>query len=354
VVYRARNPLLNKQVALKVITGEAGQDPTVVQRFLQEARAAGQMQHENIVGAHDCQQQGNTYYLVLEYVRGFTVEQLLLWRRPLGEREALEIVLDAARGLDFAWTRGIIHRDVKPPNVIIDRGGRAKILDLGLSKDLASKTALTLPGRISCTPVYASPEQIKRLTLDFRADVYSLGVMLYQMLCGEPPFFDKSVTKVLMMHAKDPAPDPRWKRPELSAETGAFVLRMLEKEAEKRFGSQEEFLHALRGLVPGGATMPAFAAVKAEVPQGTPPQSPAVRPGTGPLPVVRPATTALPKVPAAVPAPEAAVPGIQAAVKPASRPPEENPPAPKPGGCAKLAVIALGLATAGAAVAAMV
>jgi len=254
IVYRARHQLLDKQVALKVISGEASKDPTVVQRFLAEAKAAGKMQHENIVGALDCQQRGETYHLVLEYVRGVTIDQLLRWRKPLDEKESLEIVLDAAKGLDFAWSRGIVHRDVKPQNVILDGKGRARVLDLGLSKDITSTTAFTLPGRISCTPMYASPEQITRQPLDFRTDVYALGVMLYEMLTGELPFTDKSVTRVLMMHVKDPAPRPRWKRPELTDDVDALVARMMEKDREKRFVSQEEALQAIRGAMPGHLT----------------------------------------------------------------------------------------------------
>jgi predicted Ser/Thr protein kinase len=254
VVYRARHALLDKQVALKVISGEASKDPLVVQRFLTEARAAGKMQHENIVGALDCQQKGETYYLVLEYVRGVTVDQVERWRKPLGEQESLEIVLDAAKGLDFAWSRGIVHRDVKPQNVILDSRGRGRVLDLGLSKDITQNTAFTLPGRISCTPMYASPEQITRQPLDFRTDVYALGVMLYEMLTGELPFADKSITRLLMMHVKDPAPRARWKRQEISEAADSLAARMLEKDREKRFASQEDALQAIRAALPQGAT----------------------------------------------------------------------------------------------------
>ncbi len=254
VVYRARHALLDKQVALKVISGEASKDPTVVQRFLTEARAAGKMQHEHIVGALDCQQQGATYYLVLEYVRGVTLDQVIRWRRPFSEKEALEILLDAAKGLDFAWTRQIVHRDVKPQNIILDRQGRARILDLGLSKDITQNTAFTLPGRISCTPMYASPEQITRHPLDFRTDVYALGVVLYEMLTGELPFVDKSVTRVLMMHVKDAAPRVKWKRPDVSDETDSLAERMLSKDREKRCASPDELLQAIRGAMPGHVT----------------------------------------------------------------------------------------------------
>jgi predicted Ser/Thr protein kinase len=222
-VYRARQKHLDRIVALKVIPPEAAKDPTFAERFAREARALARLNHPNIVTVYDFGQAGDVYYLLMEYVAGVNLRHAQAASR-LAPSEALAIVPQICDALQYAHDQGVVHRDIKPENILLDRSGRVKIADFGLAKMLGKGPddfTLTQAQQVMGTPRYMAPEQIEKpLTVDHRADIYSLGVVLYEMLTGELPLgrFVPPSHKV-----------------QLDVRIDEVVLRALEKEPERRF-----------------------------------------------------------------------------------------------------------------------
>ncbi len=222
-VYMARQKSLNRLVALKVLPSDARQEPTFAERFSREAQALAQLSHSSIVAVHEFGQAGGFYFLVMEFVDGTNLRQLLRTHR-LSPREALAIVPQICDALQYAHDQGIVHRDIKPENVLVDKQGRVKIADFGLARLLGQDPAgerLTRSAEVMGTPQYMAPEQVERpLEVDHRADIYSLGVVFYEMLTGELPL------------GRFPAPS---KKVELDVRLDEIVLRALEKEPELRY-----------------------------------------------------------------------------------------------------------------------
>jgi tRNA A-37 threonylcarbamoyl transferase component Bud32 len=222
-VYKARQPTLDRVVAVKVLPPEAGRDPAFAERFQREARALARLGHPNIVAVHDVGQAGDFYYFVMEYVDGVNLRQLLR-DGQLSPEQALRIVPQICDALQYAHEEGIVHRDIKPENILLDRKGRVKIADFGLAKLLghdAGNFTLTGSRQVMGTLYYMAPEQVERpLEVDHRADIYSLGVVFYEMLTGQLPV-------------------GRFPMPSEKAGTDAFldsvVLRALEREPERRY-----------------------------------------------------------------------------------------------------------------------
>ena len=189
-VYRARQRKLERLVALKILSRELSADPAFAQRFLREAQALARLQHPNIVSLYDFGEAVGTYFLVMEYAEGLNLRQILL-RGDLKPREALAIVPQICDGLQYAHEAGVIHRDIKPENVLVDRNGRVKIADFGLAKILGQtgpSVTLTGTGQVMGTPQYMAPEQLSNARdVDHRADIYSLGVVFYELLTGNLP-----------------------------------------------------------------------------------------------------------------------------------------------------------------------
>jgi len=223
VVYKARQPKLNRLVALKVLEPEKGADPRFAERFQREAQALACLSHPNIVTVHDFGEADGLYYLLMEYVDGVTLRQLLQTRKLVPE-EALKIVPKICEALQFAHDQGIVHRDIKPENVLLDKQGRVKIADFGIAKLLGggmSEPALTEEQSVLGTPHYMAPEQVEKPQLvDHRADIYSLGVVFYEMLTGELPLGKFQ---------------PPSKKVQVDVRLDEVVLHALEKEPERRY-----------------------------------------------------------------------------------------------------------------------
>jgi tRNA A-37 threonylcarbamoyl transferase component Bud32 len=233
-VYLARDDTLERWVAVKVMHREMSDQPDQIERFRREARAVAQLSHPNIVAVIDAGEDGGHPYIVFEYVDGETLKQRIERVGPLPVDEATAYAIEIGRGLSAAHTRRLVHRDVKPQNVLIDSEGRAKVTDFGIARSLESD-GLTQTGRVLGTTDYVSPEQAMGRGVDARTDIYSLGVLLYEMLTGEVPFTAETVVGVAMKHVNEPIPDVQRRRPEISSVLAAVVERATAKDPKKRY-----------------------------------------------------------------------------------------------------------------------
>jgi serine/threonine protein kinase len=239
VVYKARQPKLNRLVALKILAPEKGADPKFAERFLREAQALARLSHPNIVAVHDFGEVDGLYYLLMEFVDGVTLRQLLQAHKMAPE-EAVKIVPEICEALQFAHERSIVHRDIKPENVLLDKQGRVKIADFGIAKLVgaeAPRVSLTEEQSVLGTPHYMAPEQVERPQLvDHRADIYSLGVVFYEMLTGELP-----LGKFL----------PPSRKVQVDVRLDQVVLHALEKEPERRYQHASEVKTDVEAIAAG-------------------------------------------------------------------------------------------------------
>jgi serine/threonine protein kinase len=234
-VYKARDLIGSRWVAVKLLAPFLASDEEYVKRFFQEARNLQKLHHPNIVAAYDAGVTGEQKFFVMEFVDGPSLEDVLHKKGILKEGTALEIVRQVAQALDYAWGHKIIHRDIKPQNIMLSQDRTVKLCDLGLSKDVTSDISLTMTGSVNCSPPYASPEQAQGLKdMDIRSDVYSLGVSLFQMLCGELPFKGNAPGQFLIQHVTKAPPTPRTKNAKVSPSVNDLILRMLEKNPKDR------------------------------------------------------------------------------------------------------------------------
>ena len=238
-VYLARDLLLDRPVALKVLFPELSVDRAFVERFRREAKAAANLTHPNIVSIYDWGQGENTYFIVMEYVDGRTLSSILR-DGPLDPARAAGIGADVAAALDFAHRRGVIHRDVKPGNVLINNSGQVKVADFGIARAIGTSEDLTQTGSVMGTATYFSPEQAQGYGVDPRSDVYSLGVVLYEMATGRAPFTGDSPVSIAYKHVKEAVPVPRSVNPAVPAAFEAIVLKCLEKQPENRYQTAED------------------------------------------------------------------------------------------------------------------
>ena len=262
-VFLAEDARLGRQVAVKVLAPELAADPNAVERFRREAEAAAALSHPNIVSVYDWGMIEGTAFLVMQYVPGADLRQVLRQRGPLPEREALRLAADVAAALETAHRHGIVHRDVKPRNVLVDPSGAALLTDFGIAAPTHGNAAET--EAVYGTALYVSPEQAQGRRVDGRADVYSLGAMLYELLTGQPPFRGQTPEDTARQHLRSAAPRPRRLRPGLSSATERVVLRALEKDPARRFGTaagmREALLAAARQATRQGATLPTASAL---------------------------------------------------------------------------------------------
>jgi len=252
-VYKARHPNLNRTVAIKVLSAFFKDDPNFNKRFAREAKTMAQLRHPNIITIHDYGDQDGLPFIVMEYLTGETLSQVLEKRERLSLDEALPLLQDLASALDYAHGQGVIHRDIKPSNVIVEpittlttgRSQRAILMDFGIARFTTENTMLTASGDVLGTADYISPEQIHGNTeLDSRTDLYSFAVMTYQMLTGKKLFERNNTWAMIRSHLDEPPPDPRIHvaLPDHAAEA---ILKALAKKPEDRFASVGEFVAEL-------------------------------------------------------------------------------------------------------------
>ncbi len=247
-VYLARDETLQRWVAVKVMHREMSDQPDQLERFRREARAVAQLSHPNVVSVIDAGEDGGHPYIVFEYVEGETLKQRIdrLGRLPVVEAAAYGI--EVGRGLAAAHAQRLIHRDVKPQNVLIDPEGRAKVTDFGIARSLESD-GLTKTGRVLGTTDYVAPEQAMGQSVDARCDIYSLGVLLYEMLTGEVPFQADTLVGVAMKHVNEQMPDVQERCPGVSSALAAVVERATAKEPKKRYPEMVAMLADLEGAL---------------------------------------------------------------------------------------------------------
>jgi serine/threonine protein kinase len=243
-VYKARQLSLDRDVAIKVLPPELSKNDAYVQRFMAEAKAVARLNHTNIISGIDVGDASGIKYLVMEYADGTTVALLLRRGGPLDEERSLIIAQQMARALDHAHKNGLVHRDVKPDNVIITRDGVAKLCDLGLARLESGEGGSEQPSRMG-TADYMSPEQIRSQPADARSDLYSLGAMLFHMVVGHVPYEGSNRDAVMAKHLTAAVPSARAEVPELSEKTDAILRRLLAKNPADRFASAAELLPAL-------------------------------------------------------------------------------------------------------------
>jgi serine/threonine-protein kinase len=239
-VWVAHDSLLDRTVALKVLFPELSVDPNFVERFRREAQAAANLSHPNIVSVYDWGEAGNTYFIVMEYVEGRALSTLLREDGRLPAERAAAIGVDVAAALGFAHRNGVIHRDVKPGNVLITTDDHVKVTDFGIAMAVGTEDHLTQTGAVMGTATYFSPEQAQGLPVDQRSDVYALGVVLYELVTGRPPFVADGPVAVAYKHVHEAPVPPSEVVPEIPAGFEAIVLQALAKDVRQRYASAEE------------------------------------------------------------------------------------------------------------------
>jgi serine/threonine protein kinase len=262
VVLKARHRRMDRLVAIKVLSAAAIKQAGSVGRFQREVKAAAKLSHPNIVAAFDAGEHQGMHYLVTEYVDGKDLAATVKEHGPLGVREAVGCIVQAARGLEYAHRQGIVHRDIKPANLLLDKEGTVKILDMGLAR-IAGPDAvpggperLTTTGQVMGTCDYMAPEQsLDTHQADARADIYSLGCTLYRLLTGHPPYRAETFAKLFLMHLEAPIPSLCAARPEVPEALDAVYARMVAKKPEDRYQSMGEVLEALTPLAEGSDSL---------------------------------------------------------------------------------------------------
>jgi eukaryotic-like serine/threonine-protein kinase len=247
-VYCAFDETLERQVALKVMHSDISSDTAALERFRREARTVAQLSHPHVVMVIDAGEDQGHPYIVFEHVRGETLKERIRREGPLPIAEAVAYAIEIGRALGAAHERGLVHRDVKPQNVLIDEEGRAKVTDFGIALGLEPE-GLTAAGRVVGTTDYVSPEQAMGHEVTGQSDVYSLGVVLFEMLSGTVPFKGESGVSVAMKHVQEGIPDIQKRRPGVSAALAAVLEKATAKELQNRYASMDDFVHDLEEVL---------------------------------------------------------------------------------------------------------
>ena len=247
-VYKAHDALLERHVALKILHAQYSSDDDFVERFKREARSVAQLQHPNIVTVIDRGEEDGRQYIVFEYIDGENLKELVIRKGRLELREALEIAREVARGLAFAHQNGLVHRDVKPQNVLLNGDGRAKVTDFGIAHTI-DVDGMTQTGTVLGTSNYIAPEQATGNRVDAHSDVYALGAVLYELLAGDVPFPGESFVVVAMKHVHERPPNLLDVRRDVSPRVAAAVDRALEKDPEDRFPTMDAFAAELEACL---------------------------------------------------------------------------------------------------------
>lgn len=245
VVYRAHERALDRDVAIKVLPFALAFDQSFVERFMREARTAASLEHPHIIPIHRVGQSGQVTYFVMKLVGGQSLSDRLLEKGPLSAEQTRSVLLETASALGYAHERGVVHRDIKPDNILLDESGRCVVTDFGIARS-GSQSKLTATGTSMGTPRYMSPEQARAKDVDGRSDIYSLGIVGYECLTGRPPFDGEDMMAILMAHITQPLPRPRLASSEAES-LYAVIERMLAKNPDERFRNADELVAALNG-----------------------------------------------------------------------------------------------------------
>src|SRR5258707_13614293 len=302
-VYRAYDPNLRRPVAIKLIHSHLSSDPEFIGRFEAEAAAVAQLRHPNIVQVFDFNHDADVYYMVMEYLPGESLQDRLKALSDAGQRFPMtttaSIIGTVADAVAYANERGRIHRDLKPANVMLMPRGQPVLTDFGVAKILGGQRH-TATGAVIGTPAYMPPEQVRGEHLDGRADIYSLGIMLYEMAAGKPPFEGDSAMTVMLKHVNEPVPDIRVQVPDIPEDLVKILDKALAKQPDQRFQSAAQLSAALRSIVQNpnhpvrtsgaqpGPTIMETQAAKAETPATIMQTRATAPPRDGPRPAVGP------------------------------------------------------------------
>ena len=240
-VFLARDLLLGRPVALKVLFSELSADSAFVERFRREAQAAANLSHPNIVPVFDWGETDSTYFIVMEYVDGEALSSIIRTQAPLHSAQAASVASDISKALAYAHRHGVVHRDVKPGNVLITAEGQVKVTDFGIARAIGVDEQITQTGLVMGTATYFSPEQAQGLGVDGRSDVYALGVVLYEMVAGRPPFVGESPVAIAYQHVREPPQPPSAFNPDVSPALEAVILQAMAKLPKERYQTAEEF-----------------------------------------------------------------------------------------------------------------
>ena len=245
-VYKSKDHTLNRFVAVKVLKQEFSENANFVSKFRVEAQAAAGLMHPNIVNVYDVGEEKGIYYIVMELVDGITLKNYIGKKGKLGYKEAVTIALQVSMGLEAAHRNHIIHRDIKPQNIIISREGKVKVTDFGIAK---AATSDTITSNVMGSVHYTSPEQARGGFSDEKSDVYSLGVTLYEMLTGEVPFDGESTVAIAIRHIQEPMPSPRKLNPDIPYSVDQIVLKCCEKSPDRRYQNMHELATDLKKAI---------------------------------------------------------------------------------------------------------
>jgi serine/threonine-protein kinase len=247
-VYRAKDLLLNRTVAVKVLSPHYVADEEFIKKFRREAQAAASLSNPNIVGIYDVGQDGDTYYIVMEFLSGKTLKQLINEQGPLPAATALQIVQQIAAALRSAHKHGVIHRDIKPHNIMVTADGHVKVTDFGIARAVTSST-LTNTGSMVGSVHYISPEQARGGFVGEKSDIYSLGVVLFELVTGQLPFTGDSMFSIALKHLQEPAPSPRELDPSIPLEVERIIQKAMNKDQAGRYQSADEMLQDVQSAL---------------------------------------------------------------------------------------------------------
>ena len=277
-VFVARDRLLDRPVAVKILFPEHAKDPLFVERFRREAMSGASLNHPNIVAVFDWGQVDSTYYIAMEYVQGRTLADILQKHERLTVLQACDIALDIAAALGEAHKSGVVHRDIKPANVIVSATGHVKVADFGIARAIgaAVEQGLTQTGAVMGTATYFSPEQAQGAQPDPRSDLYSLGVILYEMLAGVPPFTGENAIAIAYKQVHDAPVSLRTRNPEISPAFNAIVMKCLAKDPQRRYSNAGALADDLRRFIDGGEVLALREEQTANIDAGATTQMPVV------------------------------------------------------------------------------